>query len=253
MPDEVKMYHLLVLLLRLRQICCHPRLIMSMLEKEDEADLKKDEDEEDRNGDQDEIVYPAVLSFENPVFDEDYVSSKVSIVSEELSSLKKKQDETGFVEKIVIVSQWTKLLDLVKSHVENLGMSYTEITGKIPVRKRAKIVDEFNKNPFKPEVMFLSLAAGGVGLNLVGANHLFLLDMHWNPQQEAQACDRIYRVGQIREVKIHKFLIENSIEERVLLLQEKKLKLANDVLTGAKRSGVNKLTLDDLKMLFQIN
>ena len=79
--------------------------------------------------------------------------------------------------------------------------------------------------------MLLSLAAGGVGLNLVGANHLFLLDMHWNPQLEAQACDRIYRVGQKRNVKIHKFLCEETVESRIQELQVKKMDLANDVLT----------------------
>ena len=89
-----------------------------------------------------------------------------------------------------------------------------------------------------------------IGLNLVGANHLFLLDMHWNPQLEAQACDRIYRVGQKRNVKIHKFLCEDTVESRIQELQLKKMDLANDVLTGAKRSNANKLTLDDLKMLF---
>ena len=98
--------------------------------------------------------------------------------------------------------------------------------------------------------MLLSLAAGGVGLNLVGANHLFLLDMHWNPQLEAQACDRIYHLGQKRNVKIHKFLCEDTVESRIQDLQVKKMDLANNVLTGAKRSNANKLTLDDLKMLF---
>ena len=72
------------------------------------------------------------------------------------------------------------------------------------VKLRGIIVEDFNKNPRGAQVMLLSLGAGGVGLNLVGANHLFLLDMHWNPQLEAQACDRIYRVGQIREVRIHR-------------------------------------------------
>lgn len=100
--------------------------------------------------------------------------------------------------------------------------------------------------------MLLSLAAGGVGLNLVGANHLFLLDMHWNPQLEAQACDRIYRVGQTKDVVIHRFLCENTVETRIQDLQRKKLELAEGVLTGAKRSNANKLTFDDLKMLFNV-
>merc|ERR1711909_130597 len=86
----------------------------------------------------------------------------------------------------------------------------------IAVKLRGDIVEDFNKNPRGAQVMLLSLQAGGVGLNLVGANHLFLLDMHWNPQLERQACDRIYRVGQTKDVIIHKFLCEDTIERRIL-------------------------------------
>ena len=99
--------------------------------------------------------------------------------------------------------------------------------------------------------MLLSLGAGGVGLNLVGANHLFLLDLHWNPQLESQACDRIYRVGQKKEVKVHRFLCRETVETRILDLQKKKLELADGVLTGASRA--SKLTFDDLKSLFGLN
>ena len=93
-----------------------------------------------------------------------------------------------------------------------------------------------------------------MGLNLTGANHLFLLDMHWNPQLEKQACDRIYRVGQTREVVIHKFLCTETVEQRILQLQKKKLDLAEGVLTGAKqRGGQAKLSFDDLKLLFNVH
>lgn len=82
------------------------------------------------------------------------------------------------------------------------------------------------------QVMLLSLQAGGVGLNLVGANHLFLLDMHWNPALEQQAADRCHRVGQKRDVHIHKFVCAGTVEEKILQLQEKKLLLASDVMSG---------------------
>merc|ERR1719492_555004 len=144
------------------------------------------------------------------------------------------------------------MLGIIKAHVSKIGMKCAEINGQVPVKQRGDIVEDFNKNPRGAQVMLLSLQAGGVGLNLVGANHLFLLDMHWNPQQEAQACDRVYRVGQKREVTIHRFLTEETVESRILQLQTKKLDLANNVLTGAKRTGGNKLTFDDLKMLFDL-
>eukprot|EP00092_Neocalanus_flemingeri_P036978 GFUD01040257.1.p1 GENE.GFUD01040257.1~~GFUD01040257.1.p1 ORF type:complete len:1284 (-),score=419.89 GFUD01040257.1:168-4019(-) len=261
---DVKAHHLLVLLLRLRQICCHPGLIKSMLDQEEkiaegieeegeEVDLiSAMEDMDISNAGAVEAKAENILKMSNPVFAEERSSSKIDTVMEELRKLVKQKEEGGVIEKAVIVSQWTSMLNIIKVHIKKLGMKYTEINGQVQVKLRGDIVEDFNKNSRGAQVMLLSLAAGGVGLNLVGANHLFLLDMHWNPQLEAQACDRVYRVGQTREVKIHRFIIEGSVEERILQLQEKKLGLASEVLTGAKRSGANKLSFDDLKMLFQV-
>ncbi len=83
--------------------------------------------------------------------------------------------------------------EIIKVHVERVGLRCAEINGKVPVKLRGDVVEAFNRKDRPPQVMLLSLAAGGVGLNLVGANHLFLLDMHWNPQLEQQACDRVSR------------------------------------------------------------
>ena len=119
----------------------------------------------------------------------------------------------------------------------------------------------------------LSLGAGGVGLNLIGGNHLFLADLHWNPQLEAQACDRIYRVGQKKDVHVHRMIVEETVETRykpkkkysiqlkpfhniflfilrILELQTQKLALANGILTGTSTKAVKTLSIDDLKMLF---
>jgi len=258
--DDVKVHHLLTLLLRMRQICCHPGLIKGMLDQETrEAEgIEEDGEEldliskmEDMNITK-ESSPDKILQMTNPVFAEKAPSSKISKVVEELKELKRKGDEEGIIEKAVVVSQWTAMLNIVKHHVKEEGLRYSEITGQVGISSRGQIVESFNKDRFGPQIMLLSLAAGGVGLNLVGANHLFLLDMHWNPQLESQACDRIYRVGQQKDVRIHKFLVKNSVEERINKLQEKKLKLADDVLSGAKKRGANKLSLDDLKSLFQV-
>lgn len=99
--------------------------------------------------------------------------------------------------------------------------------------------------------MLLSLTAGGVGLNLIGANYLFLADLHWNPQLEAQAQDRIYRVGQKKPVTIYKFMCTDTVEQKIKLLQDSKLEIANSVLTGAKNTG-SKLTMEDLRTLFDL-
>ncbi|ROT68362.1 Transcription termination factor 2 [Penaeus vannamei] len=196
----------------------------------------------------DNKVKKDILHLKNPVFSTSSASSKIEKITEELCKLRDK----GTREKAVIVSQWTSMLEVVEKHLENVGIRCLTISGQVLVKERPAIVDDFNNNPRGPPVLLLSLAAGGVGLNLVGANHLFLLDMHWNPQLEAQACDRIYRVGQTRKVTVHRFVVQNTVEERILQLQQKKLQLAEDVLSGAKRTTSNKLTLEDMKSIFNV-
>ncbi|VDN50830.1 unnamed protein product [Dracunculus medinensis] len=107
-------------------------------------------------------------------------------------------------EVIVIVSQWTSLLKVVEYHLKLRSIDFTSITGKVLPEERNARVKSFNEIKSGPSVMLLSLTAGAVGLNLVGGNHLFLTDLHWNPALEQQACDRIYRMGQIKNVFIHK-------------------------------------------------
>merc|ERR1719266_858585 len=255
---EVKAHHILVLLLRLRQICNHPGLIKAILaeeEKEQEglegdADLISAMEDLGLEGNGAKKV-DEVLNVENPVFDLHKESTKIKIIVEEISRLVKKKEDEGVMEKVIVVSQWTSMLDVIKEHLSKLHIKFTEISGKIPVKARGEIVDNFNQKDRGAQLMLLSLGAGGVGLNLVGANHLFLVDCHWNPQLEAQACDRIYRVGQKREVFIHRFIMKDTVEEKIMALQEKKLKLADGVLTGAKRTpGGNKLTMQELTSLF---
>jgi len=282
-PD-IKAHHLLVLLLRLRQICCHPGLIKTMIDSEagvnggledsrsveedddlinqmggmaiggksKQSSVKKDssdEEEEEEKGDN-------VLNKNNPIFKDEAVSSKITTLVKELEAIQNRQEEAGggreHMEKVVVVSQWTSMLNIVKKHLQKIDMKFAEINGQVPTKHRGDIVNDFNRVGRGAQVMLLSLGAGGVGLNLVGANHLFLLDMHWNPQLESQACDRIYRVGQVREVTIHRFLCEATVEARILKLQENKLALAEGILTGAKRAGSNKLTIQEMKQLFDL-
>lgn len=262
MPD-VKSHEVLVVLLRLRQICCHPSLIKTMLDKEtyqqdgiEDVDgldldlmdrmkaLALDKGEPENNNDTRKMTF---LSSDNPVFAEDRISSKVQCM---LRTLQEKVLCTG--DKAIIVSQWTSMLNVICSILKEQKINCCLLTGSVPVKQRMTIVDDFNRDHHGPKVMLLSLTAGGVGLNLVGANHLMLLDLHWNPQLETQACDRVYRVGQKKSVKIYKFVCSDTIEENILKLQEKKLAVADNVLTGVKFSQMSKLTLDDLKMLFSI-
>lgn len=98
----------------------------------------------------------------------------------------------------------------------------------------------------------LSLTAGGVGLNLMAANHMFMVDVHWNPQLEAQACDRIYRVGQTKPVNVYKFICTNTIETKILLIQARKLEIAQNLIEGGTSVVPSKITIEDLRMIFQM-
>ncbi|KRY10304.1 Transcription termination factor 2 [Trichinella patagoniensis] len=154
--------------------------------------------------------------------------------------------------KFVIVSQWIKLLDILSIHLKKRGISFTCICGGLKNEERGERMAKFNRIDSDPEVMLLSLTAGGVGLNLTGGNHLFLMDLHWNPAQELQASDRINRIGQTRDVVIYKTVCSGTIEEKVLKLQEEKLALANSVLSGMARQDPRLLSLNDWKFLFSL-
>ncbi|XP_071573079.1 transcription termination factor 2 [Temnothorax nylanderi] len=267
MHASVKTHEILVLLLRLRQICCHPALIHAMLDQEDvkqsgimdtenvDADFLSrvnnmslnginNADEEDIGVD--ERVTGNLLTAENPVFDDDRISSKMTILLDKVKEILQKDND-----KLIIVSQWAKLLDVIASHLVLIkGATFSKFTGSVAIKDRQGITESFNKRNSGPRILLLSLTAGGVGLNLVGANHLLLFDIHWNPQLETQAQDRIYRFGQTKNVYIYKFICVNTIEERIKALQERKLEIARNVLSGDGSNAATKLTLNDLKSLF---
>ncbi|KAF0300739.1 Transcription termination factor 2 [Amphibalanus amphitrite] len=234
---SIKQHHLLVQLLRLRQICCHPALAKTVLTSSDRESAGVDV--EDEAADLEERLLglslseaPAkeaaeeksVLTADNPVFGRDWRSAK-----------------------------WTSMLDIVREHLLEARVASCTISGAVKMSERQQLIEAFNGTSRRgPRVMLLSLLAGGVGLNLVGGNHLFILDPHWNPQLEEQAGDRIYRVGQRRDVFIHRFVCKDTLEERIVELQQKKLNIAHGVLSGNKQAASNRLTMSDLKTLFNV-
>ncbi|XP_070388627.1 transcription termination factor 2-like isoform X2 [Dermacentor albipictus] len=174
-------------------------------------------------------------------FDSAYVSCKIRTL---LDMLLKVREESNNQDKSVVVSRWTSLLSLVRRHLERRGIPCVTIQGSIPGHQRASHVTNFNQQRGGPTVMLLSLEAGGVGLNLIGGNHMFVLDVHWNPALEAQAFDRIHRVGQTKTVVINRLICAGTIEERILELQKHKQQLAESVV--ARR----RLTANDYDFLF---
>uniref|UniRef100_A0A803UZU3 Transcription termination factor 2 n=1 Tax=Ficedula albicollis TaxID=59894 RepID=A0A803UZU3_FICAL len=249
--------HVLSMLLRLRQCCCHLSLLKMAL---DQVNLNSEglalsiEEQlgaltlsELQTPDSKSTVYLNGTAFHTDIFDITRESTKITQLLAELKTIQSHSEP----QKSVVVSQWTSMLQVVAVHLKRLGLKYATVDGSVNPKQRMDVVEEFNNNPKGPQVILVSLLAGGVGLNLTGGNHLFLLDMHWNPALEDQACDRIYRVGQRKDVVIHRFVCEGTVEEKILQLQKRKKGLAQQVLSG-KGETSTKLTLADLKILFGI-
>ncbi|HRI09922.1 MAG TPA: DEAD/DEAH box helicase, partial [Nannocystaceae bacterium] len=132
--------------------------------------------------------------------------------------------------KALVFSQWTGLLDKVEPALRAQGLAFTRLDGS--TRDRAAVVSAF-QDPQGPPVMLISLKAGGTGLTLTAADHVFLLDPWWNPAVEDQAADRAHRIGQDRPVLVHRLVAEDTVEERILALQEQKRAIADAALGEA--------------------
>jgi len=144
--------------------------------------------------------------------------------------------------KALVFSQWTSLLDLVQPHLDRNDISYTRLDGT--TKDRAGVVASF-QDPDGPPILLASLKAGGLGINLTAADHVFILDPWWNPAAEDQAADRAHRIGQNRPVMVYRLVAEDTVEERILALQERKRALSEAALGGATGA----LTREDLLSL----
>lgn len=129
--------------------------------------------------------------------------------------------------KVLIFSSFVEHLNLYKKYLEENNILYSYLVGKTIDRKAE--VEQFQNNP-DIKVFLLSLKAGGVGLNLTSAGYVFLLDPWWNPAAEAQAYDRAHRIGQKNKVFVYKFISRNTIEEKIIQLQEEKIRLFNTMI-----------------------
>jgi SNF2 family DNA or RNA helicase len=151
-------------------------------------------------------------------------SSKVEALMDALG------DAVADGHKALVFSQWTSLLDRVEPHLGAAGIAFVRLDGS--TRDRAGVVDAF-QSADGPPVMLVSLTAGGTGLNLTAADHVFLMDPWWNPAVEDQAADRAHRIGQERPVLVYRMVAKDTVEERVLGLQERKRRVAEAALGGA--------------------
>ncbi|XP_047078604.1 helicase-like transcription factor CHR28 [Lolium rigidum] len=154
--------------------------------------------------------------------------------------------------KAIVFSQWTGMLDLLELSLNSNLIQYRRLDGTMSLNSRDKAVKDFNTDP-EVRVMIMSLKAGNLGLNMVAACHVILLDLWWNPYAEDQAIDRAHRIGQTRAVTVSRLTIKESVEDRILALQEEKRAMVNSAFGDDKSGGhASRLTVDDLRYLFRI-
>jgi len=198
-------------LLRLRQAACHPALI-------------------DRSH---------LAGLDLPGSGVDLPSAKLDALDEQLDEI---IDEGS---KALVFSQFTSMLSLVKQRLDARKIPYAYLDGQ--TRDRREQVARFQTDEKLP-VFLISLKAGGTGLNLTAAEYVFILDPWWNPAVEAQAIDRTHRIGQTKPVFAYRLICEDTVEQRILELQQKKRDLA-DAIVGGDHDLLRNLTRDDLERL----
>jgi non-specific serine/threonine protein kinase len=194
-------------LLKLRQICCHPRLL--------------------------KLDMPGVnLNLPSGKFDA-FKDMATDIVEEG--------------HKVLVFSQFVQMLHIIRSWLQIQGTPFCYLDGT--TKERLEQVDLFNSNPNIP-IFLISLKAGGTGLNLTSADYVIHYDPWWNPAVENQATDRTHRIGQTRQVFSYKLICQNTVEEKILMLQEQKRGVAESIIPG--QDAWKSLTREDLEMLFEV-
>lgn len=178
------------------------------------------------------------------LFLEDYQGPSGKL--EMLKILLERAQESG--QRILIFSQFVGMLDLVAQILEGEKVPYFTIKGSTPAQERQVISRTFNQG--EGQVVLISLKAGGVGLNLTGADTVFLLDLWWNPAVEEQAIGRAHRMGQKNPVQVYRFITKGSIEEKIFELQESKRNLLGSILDAGRTNEA--LSLEEVKEILGI-
>lgn len=174
---------------------------------------------------------------------EDYTHTSTKV--DKAVELVKKAIATG--QKTLLFSQFTSMLDIIAMRLEKEGISYYTLKGSTKKHERHELTEKFNQD--STNVFLISLKAGGTGLNLVGANTVIHFDPWWNMSAQNQATDRVYRIGQERDVEVYKMISKGTIEEKIVDLQAKKSQLAENMLSDSGES-ITKMSKEDLLELF---
>ncbi|KAG3146937.1 DNA repair protein [Phytophthora cactorum] len=185
-----------------------------------------------------------------------FESAKLQQLLRDLQAIKLENENAESPEqkrKVVVFSQWTSMLEMVSQLLTRHNFSHCTFNGGLTQEARERVLTEFAKDP-DVEVLVISLKAGGVGLNLTCASVVILLDPWWNPGVEEQAVDRVHRLGQTQDVIVKRYVVNDTVEDMILQLQQRKEKLAKHVLVVAKADDERRserLNLDDLRSFFR--
>jgi SNF2 family DNA or RNA helicase len=217
---------ILALLVKLKQICNHPTLFLKETATSNHPTESKN--------------LSSQTTFESR-------SGKLQRLSEMLEEVVSEGDRA------LIFTQFAEWGKLLKPHLEReLGREVLFLYGSTAKKQREEMIDRFQHDPQGPRIFILSLKAGGVGLNLTRANHVFHYDRWWNPAVENQATDRAFRIGQTRNVQVHKFVCNGTLEEKIHDLIESKKALAEQVV-GAGENWLTELNTDQLRDLLLLD
>jgi non-specific serine/threonine protein kinase len=149
---------------------------------------------------------------------------------------------------MLVFSQFKGMLSLIRQNLEAQNVPYCYLDGSTSLRDRKKAVDKFQEDE-KYRVFLISLKAGGTGLNLTAADYVYLMDPWWNPAVEQQAIDRAHRIGQKNHIFAYKMICKDSVEEKIIQLQDHKKAIAAELVTS-DTGFMSSLSKNDIEFLF---
>jgi SNF2 family DNA or RNA helicase len=244
-------FHILQGLTQLRQICDAPGLVgeISSANSLFNGDEAADEDRLDgettevkvNNEAEEEIAAPALAEVRAKSKERGAHSVKLDEVVREI-------EENVGEHKALVFSQFLGMLALIRKALEKEGIPYAYFDGSSTTKEREAAVSRFQEDP-ECRVFLISLKAGGVGLNLTAADYVYIVDPWWNPAVEQQAIDRTHRIGQTKAVFAYRMICRDSIEEKMLLLQERKRTLAADLVMADDGAFLKRLSREDVAFL----
>ncbi|WWD10365.1 hypothetical protein V865_008500 [Kwoniella europaea PYCC6329] len=179
-------------------------------------------------------------------------STKMKKLGDLIDEINKK----GPTDKIIVFSQFVQFIELCSLFLTRKGINHVRYIGSMKQDEREKVLKDFGESlkdkPNSPKVILMSLKCGGVGLNLCAANHVICMDLAWNAATENQAVDRAHRIGQDKDVHVHRLVIENTVEQRIMKLQEEKQALSDGAMGEGAAGRLGRLSVRDLMRLFAV-